>query len=337
VIIDLKKFAQREKPVWDELSAMVSALERAPLSKLSLEQARRLHYLYERAASALVRLETYSSDLELRQYLENLVARTYSAIYSMDRPRKRFRPVKWFFGTFPRTFRARWQAFAMSLAVTLAGALFGALAVGIDKDSKDIIFQPFPHLKGDPSERVRQEEQGSSRHGKDISEQTGFAFMLMSNNIRVSLLVFALGFTFGMGTLMMLFYNGVILGAVILDYIRAGEGLFLTGWLLPHGSIEIPSVLLAGQAGLVLGAALIGRGSSKPLKIRMREVLGDVVTLVGGVAVLLVWAGIIESFFSQYHYPTVPYWLKIMFGAAELALLAAFLWFGGRRVPEVEE
>ena len=71
----------------------------------------------------------------------------------------------------------------------------------------------------------------------------------------------ALGMTWGVGTLIMLFYNGVILGAVSADYILGGQGVFLAGWLLPHGSIEIPSILLGGQAGFILaglGTVLLG-------------------------------------------------------------------------------
>ncbi len=48
-------------------------------------------------------------------------------------------------------------------------------------------------------------------------------------------------------------------------------------------------------------------------------------TLIGGVAVLLVWAGIVESFLSQHHEPVVPYWLKIVFGCVEFAALVWFL------------
>ena len=53
----------------------------------------------------------------------------------------------------------------------------------------------------------------------------------------------------------MLFYNGVILGAVAVDYVRAGETKFLLGWLMPHGVIEIPAILIAGQAGFMLALA----------------------------------------------------------------------------------
>jgi uncharacterized membrane protein SpoIIM required for sporulation len=136
--------------------------------------------------------------------------------------------------------------------------------------------------------------------------------------------------TMGFGTLVVLFYNGVILGAVVVDYVAAGETTFLLGWLLPHGTIEIPAILIAGQGGLVLGSALIGWRSRAPLRMRLRVVGPDLATLIGGVAILLVWAGLVESFFSQYHEPVVPYFAKIAFGLVELGLLVSFLMLSGR-------
>ena len=91
--------------------------------------------------------------------------------------------------------------------------------------------------------------------------------------------------------MMLLFYNGVILGAVALDYIPGGQTVFLLGWLLPHGVIEIPAILVGGQAGLVIAHALIGWGDRSSRAERLRHVSRDVVTLAGGVAVMLVWAG----------------------------------------------
>ncbi|HUA67420.1 MAG TPA: stage II sporulation protein M, partial [Candidatus Saccharimonadales bacterium] len=152
-----------------------------------------------------------------------------------------------------------------------------------------------------------------------------FSAELMTHNTKVSIFTLALGMTWGVGTILMLFYNGVTLGAVAVDYIRAGQTPFLLGWLMPHGVVEIPSILIAGQAGLMLAWVLIGRGSRAPLKTRLREISGDVVTLIFGVAVLLVWAGFIEAFLSQYHEPIIPYSAKIAFGSIELILLSLFL------------
>jgi uncharacterized membrane protein SpoIIM required for sporulation len=137
--------------------------------------------------------------------------------------------------------------------------------------------------------------------------------------------------TWGVGTVLLLFSNGVMLGAVVADYLQAGQSAFLVGWLLPHGAIEIPSILLAGQAGLMLAGALLGRPGAHSVGRRFRAVVPDVVTLIGGVAVLLVWAGLVEAFFSQYHEPVIPYGIKIAFGLVELTLLILFLEFAGRQ------
>jgi uncharacterized membrane protein SpoIIM required for sporulation len=90
-------------------------------------------------------------------------------------------------------------------------------------------------------------------------------------------------------------------------------------------------VIIAGQAGFVLASAVIARGSRRTIGERLRAVAPDVSLLIGGVAVMLVWAGIVESFFSQYHEPVLPYWVKISFGVAELIGLLWFIVFAGRQ------
>jgi uncharacterized membrane protein SpoIIM required for sporulation len=211
--------------------------------------------------------------------------------------------------------------------MTMGGA-FGGLALVMDPGAKQVLM-PFPHLQGDPSERVAEEEKADKdRLG---SLKATFSSYLMTHNTKVSIFTLALGMTWGIGTLILLFYNGIILGAVALDYVLAGEAEFLLGWLLPHGAVEIPAILLAGQAGLVLAGALIGWGKPVSLRMRLREVSADLVTLIFGVAMMLVWAGIVEGFFSQYHGPIIPYPVKIGFGMVELVLLSLFFWKAGSK------
>jgi len=152
----------------------------------------------------------------------------------------------------------------------------------------------------------------------------------MTHNIQTSVFTLALGMTWGVGTMMLLFYNGIALGAISVDYIADGQTRFLMGWLMPHGVIEIPAILVAGQAGFLLALGLIGRGSREPLAQRMRAVSRDAVTLTFGFALLLVWAGFVEAFLSQYHEPAVPYEAKIAFGAIEFILLFLYLVKSGR-------
>ncbi len=307
---------------------MVRRLEDDALARLNLEEAQRFHYLYERTTSDLARLSTFAFDPDTRRYIESLVGRAYALIHDMREQPHRFRPMHWFFGTLPRVFRKRWRAFVVASGAVLIGSLFGAAVIMVDEEMRTVLF-PFSHLHVHPSERVAQEEEGAPESLDGV--RATFSSQLMTHNTRVAIFCMALGITWGFGTLVILFYNGVILGAVAADYIMAGELLFLLGWLLPHGVVEIPAFIIAGQAGLVLAHSLIGRGDRRPLGKRLRDDAGELATLIGGVAILLVWAGIVEAFLSQYHEPLVPYGLKIAFGLVELVLLAAFLIWCGRR------
>ncbi len=330
MILDLPRFIAAERQYWDELNALLDRLDRSRDVSLSLEEMTRAQYLYQRTSSGLAKLSGFAAELEVRQYLESLVARAYAEFHPSSRFGK-FRPVHWFVSTFPCTFRKHIAAFALALALTLAGTAFGAAAIAFDRDAKPILM-PFSALDENPSDRVKREETEKGKHMEGV--KGAFAAQLMTHNIQVSLFVFALGITWGVGSILLLFYNGVTLGAVALDYINAGQSQFLAGWLLPHGVIEIPAILVAGQAAFVLASALIGFRDSVRRGERLRACANDILTLIGGAAVMLVWAGIIESFFSQYHAPVIPYSLKTVFGLVEFAALILFLWRAGRTVAK---
>lgn len=322
MIIDLPKFLEGERSTWTELEQILKRLEDAPETRLDLDATRRLYYLYQRAASDLARVQTFAAEPEIRRYLEALVLRAYGEIHETRERSGRFRPWHWLMRTFPQTFRRHLAPFGLSCAVTLAGCLFGAVAVAVDPDAKEAVM-PFSNLLDDPARRVAREE--SAADDKLAGKKATFSAALMQNNIRVSILALALGMTWGVGTLVLLFSNGVMLGAVAVDYALAGQGTFPLGWLLPHGVIEIPAILLAGQAGFLLAGTLLARGDRLPLPARLRRVGPDLMTLIAGVGVMLVWAGIVEAFLSQYHEPVLPYAFKIAFGLAELVLLVWFL------------
>ena len=331
MIIDLPRFLAAERPSWTELDDALRRLEEEPDHRMTLDEAMRLHFLYQKVSADLVRLTTFASEPDLQRFLESLVARAYGEIHGARKRGARWRPFHWFFVQFPLVFRRRWRAFALSVLVTIVGITFGGFATALDPEAKSALLPgQFSHLSGDPAERVKEEE--SETRGAHLEGHSSFAAYLMQNNIGVSIRALAYGMTFGVFTLIVLLENGIMLGVILVDYIRAGQTVFLLGWLMPHGVIEIPSILIAGQGGLVLAQALIGRGSRLSLSERLREVSGDLATLIGGVAVLLVWAGLIESFVSQYHQPVLPYSLKIAFGSVELALLI-WLLSSGRPAP----
>ena len=204
------------------------------------------------------------------------------------------------------------------------GFAFGGLMVLIEPDAKaTLIPGQFQHVLQDPSDRVAAEE--NSPDVATSGEMTQFSAHLMANNIRVSFRAMALGMTYGIGTIIILFYNGIILGLVGIDFIQAGETTFLLGWLLPHGVIELPAIVLGGQCGLILAGALIGWSDHRRMRERLKMVAPAICTIVGAVIIMLIWAGIVEAFLSQLHAPVLPYAAKITFGCIELVILIVYL------------
>lgn len=327
MIVDLARFVEAERPYWKALEETLDWLEHSPGRRLTIEEAERFHLLYQRAAADLGRISGFAAEGGLQQHLEWLVSRAYAEIHE-SRGRSKTRPWRWFTRSFPQAFRRHIKAFQLSVALTIAGVLFGGLAVKFDPDAKAILM-PFENLQMSPAERVAHEKE---TQGKQLTgHKATFSAELMTHNTQVALMTLAFGATFGFGTIAVLFYNGVILGAVAFDYVMGGQTVFLMGWLLPHGVIEIPAILIGGQAGLVIAHALIGWNSRISRAERLRNSLPDVVMLAVGCAVLLVWAGIVEAFVSQYHEPVIRYEWKIAFGLVEAGLLTMFLWKAGRR------
>ena len=229
--------------------------------------------------------------------------------------------------SFPRAFRRHLGAFQLAVGITLLGCAFGWFVIRQDPQAKSVLM-PFAGLMESPAERVAKEESAKADRLKGV--KASFSADLMTHNIRVTMLAMAAGITWGGGTVLVLFSNGVSLGAVAADYIGGGQSTFLAAWLLPHGSAEIPAILLGGQAGFILAGALIGWGSHRSRTERFRLMASDLFAIVAGAAGLLVWAGLVEAFVSQYHQPVIPYGLKIGFGVCELVALSAFLGWAGR-------
>ncbi|MGD8352822.1 MAG: stage II sporulation protein M [Pseudomonadota bacterium] len=330
----MERFIREEQQYWTELEKMLNMLEDDPGRKLSLDETRRFYYLYQRTAADLSKIASLPSERDTRGYLDGLASRAFGEIHQGSRPARGLDIRKWITVTFPGTFRKHLRAFSLALAVTVLGGIFGAGAVALDPASKEILM-PFAHLQGDPSKRVAEEESGDAPR-RDIQGIT-FSSYLMTHNTRVAIYCMALGFTFGIGTITLLFYNGAILGAVALDYMRAGETAFLLGWLMPHGVIEIPAILIGGQIGLIIAGVLMGRKDGRSMGQRFREATPDAVILIFGVALLLVWAGVVEAFVSQHHEPVLPYPVKIMFGVLELGALTFYLSRSGRKSGSSDE
>ncbi len=222
---DVNRFMQERAPAWEELEALLRDVDVRGLSSLDIAGARRFGGLYRSVSSDLIRARTELVDAAVADYLNDLVARSYAHIYAGSGGRAR-NLLRFFSHEFPRLFRAEARAIGASAAILLAGVAFGAAFTALDPQALGVLV-PDEHQTLTPHERVAHEEESGGLDRGDAS--AAFSSFLFTHNIQVTFLVFALGITFGVGTVGVLFFNGVPLGALAVQYHLDGRGPVLLG------------------------------------------------------------------------------------------------------------
>lgn len=324
---DVNRFVEERGAAWSRLERLLSQVEQSGLTTLDLAGAREFGRLYRAVSSDLLRARTKMVNAAVVDYINDLVARAYAIQHGATGVARvaRGRVLYEFFALeFPRAFRREWRMVALAALVFALGAAVGAAFVSVDRYALGVLI-PDDHQAFTPSERVGRDE------GETVSGDAAAAFSgwLFTHNIEVSFLVFALGLTFGIGTVALLFTNGVPLGALAMQYHQDGQALFYWAWILPHGVTELTEICIAGGAGLI-----IARGLWLPGRRARGQALADEARLAAGLVLggmpLLVLSGVIEGTISQMHAPHVPYATKLVFAAAVAVALFAFLTRAGR-------
>ena len=125
-----------------------------------------------------------------------------------------------------------------------------------------------------------------------------FATSLFTHNSRVSIMSFALGFAFGVPTMMLEYYQGIGLGAMLAVFSAKGLGVDFGGWLFIHGTTELFAAALSGAAGLRIGSAVVFPGARSRLQAAAEagRTAGKVMV---GVILMLLAAGLLEGFGRQ--------------------------------------
>jgi uncharacterized membrane protein SpoIIM required for sporulation len=294
-------FVTRNRPDWDELEELL-ARGRRSVGRLSPQELNRLDVLYRRVAIHLAQVRTRTRDERLAEYLNQLAAAAHSLIYLPPRQGILNKIGVFAAWGFAECVARNWRAHAVSAALLLAGALLAYHATTQDVLAAYALAPPGDsRLPGTPPERLLQDIQS----GQDLGSgpKSFFASFLFTHNLKVGLVAMGLGVLAGVPTVLLMLYNGMILGAFVSVYMKAGLGLEIWAWILPHGITELTATVLCGGVGLLLGRAVVSPG----LKTRA-EALVDAGTeaarTVIGVAGMLVLAAFIESFVRQSHLTT---------------------------------
>lgn len=305
---------------------MLERVENSGVASLKPEEVEELFALYRLVSSDLNLVQTRTGNPAVVEYLESLVARAYAMLTV---PKKSTFFQNWWMimrHYFPAALRTHRKLLAISTATFVAGMLLGFVGVLANSDFEDI-FVPREHSQVRPAERVRMLED-LERSGKhqigSVSDNANFSAFLTTHNVRCTIIGFALGLTFGVGTVLVLFSNGVSVGALAALYLQDHVFTFFMAWVGPHGSIELPCIVIGCTGGLLLSQTQFRKNEGTVLHQirRMRPVLIDILV---GAATFLILAGFIEGGFSQINEPTIPYWFKITVATLLFAGLMAYL------------
>lgn len=313
------RFINERKGAWQRLEDLLGMLDRSSLRRLHREEVRELGRIYRRTASDLAIARAECRDPRLVNYLNSLVIRAHGRIYRADAAEGRHRLRNFFARDFPRTFRRTWRYTALAFATYMLFAVLAFTATTRDAEFSDIAGIP-PHMREYILER-------KPRWWKSANEANQLAASsIATHNIRVTFNAFALGATFGLGTLYYLAINGLAHASVLALTYRAGYGHELLTFMAGHGPVELSCIFIAGGAGMLFGTAILFPGDRPRfdnLRLRGREAA----QLIAGCVPLLAVAGTIEGFVSP---APIPAGIKFAVAAVTGVVLYAYLIFAGR-------
>jgi len=161
----------------------------------------------------------FAAEGDLQRYLAWLVSRAYAEIHE-TRERQRVRPWRWFLVDFPSAFRRQIRAFQFAVVLTIAGAAFGGFAIQHDPEAKNVLM-PFEGAENDTGPEGCSRARGSGRQLSGNKDR--FSAQLITHNTQVAFTTLAAGNHIRTRDVDCFVYNGVILGAVSLDYHSVGE------------------------------------------------------------------------------------------------------------------
>jgi uncharacterized membrane protein SpoIIM required for sporulation len=308
---------------WNRLDALVHQVESTGVKSLPPADLRDLGLLYRQAAADLSAIRADPSSRALAQYLNRLVSRAHNYVYS---GRRVSIASLWQFLAYgyPRLVR---RLSAYLLAATLISVLAGALGAMI------VMVRPDFGVMFLGADRVADLDHHKMWTESVLSVKPQAASGIMTNNITVCFFTFAGGITAGLFTLYSLFNNGLMLGAIAVVCRQHHMALSLWSFVAAHGALEIPSIMIAGAAGLRLAAGILFPGM---LRRRAAVALAGLesVQLVAGTIPLLIIAGTLEGFLSPTHAPIA---LKFAVGAILFTGLTLWLSEGGRKTVSSEQ
>ena len=267
---------------------------------------------------ALARDRHYSGDLIAR--LEVLVLAGHQTLYRHhDGEASTWRQFLVY--GLPMLVRARWRSVTASAMLFYVPFFAAGLAV--------YFFPEFVYQIMSASEVSQMHSMYSpdvqrvGRPGGATADLQMFSHYIM-NNVSINFRCFASGLLFGVGTIFVLLFNGLHIGAASGYLTGAGLGTTFWSFVAGHSALELTGIVLSGAAGLEMGYALVAPGGFTRIDA-LRRAMRPAVGLILGAALLTALAAIVEGFWSANTLATSQF--KYMVGALFWAAVIGYLGF----------
>jgi uncharacterized membrane protein SpoIIM required for sporulation len=302
---------RKRRPHWDRLAALLAQSDQSGLAQLSRAELQELALLYRQVAADLSVLRQDATARTYTAFVNQLLARAHHIIYS-GRKTNLLTLFRFLRDDYPAVFQRNIAYVVASLLISVACGLLGVVLTTTRPEF-------MRHFVG--PEMIATMERHQMWTQSIVSVAPMETSHIMTNNLTVSFVMFAGGIAFGLLTLFSLYVNGMMLGVIGAACHQYGMSVALWSFVAAHGSLELPSILIAGAAGLRLGHSMLFPGGYR-WKDSIAKGGIEATRLVSGIIPLLVIAGCLEGFFSPSH---APVWLKFTLGGLLFSLLLLWL------------
>lgn len=284
--VNIKQFVKQHRDDWNQLEQLISIMHKQKKA-ITGDNINQFYRLYQKVAQNLSYSQTFFPKEEVTPYLNELVSKSHNLLYK-DQVTS-FQQIRYFFSTkFIGLFLEQWRFIIAAMVLFIIGAAGSFISVANDP------LHLYSILPANIAQAVDPEQLGSSDGAVNSSLMSA---SIMTNNIQVAILAFAGGVTFGLLTVYLLIYNGMIVGALAALFWHYGKSYDFWAYIVPHGMIELTAIFIAGGAGLLMGYKLFVPGNySRGYQLKLQAKRS--VQLLLGTIPLFVIAGLIEGFIT---------------------------------------
>ena len=290
-IVNATRFRQAHQDDWERLERLVSRLEKRSIRSLSDEDLLALPGLYRTTLSSLSIARDTSLDRALVNFLEQLCTRAYFQIYGVQTPAWR-QITRFFRRAWPDAVRSLWIETLICVALTVAAAVAAFLLIRSDPSW---FYSIIPGgLAGGRDPSASAETLRATLYEGDQDFLLAFSTFLFTHNSQIAIFSFALGFAFAVPTILLILYNGLMLGAFVAVFDAHGLAPNLLAWLAIHGTTEIFAICISGAAGMRIGMSIAFPGRLARMDSAVRAGRAAATAMIG-VVIMLAVAGLLEG------------------------------------------